>query len=47
MSRGSRLAARVVVAMPLDLDVLATDVDQLFPVDERLWAAPSDLPMLE
>jgi hypothetical protein len=36
------------VAMQMDLDVLAVkDVNRLFPHDERLWAAPSDLPMME
>ena len=36
------------VALQMDLDVLAvSDVHDLFPRDERLWAAPSDLRMLE
>jgi hypothetical protein len=36
------------VAMQLDLDVLAmNDVGKMFPRDERLWAAPSDLRALE
>jgi hypothetical protein len=36
------------VAMQLDLDVLAVaDINQLFPRDERLWTAPSDLLALE
>jgi len=36
------------VALQLDLDILAIDdVNPLFPRDEQLWAAPSDLLMLE
>lgn len=36
------------VALQADLDVLAVDdVNPLFPKDESLWAAPSDLLMLE
>ena len=36
------------VAIQLDLDVLAmTDVDRMFPRDEQLWAAPSDLLTLD
>jgi hypothetical protein len=35
-------------AMQLDLDVLAvTDINKMFPRDERLWTAPSDLLTLE
>ena len=36
------------VAMQLDLDVLAvSDINDMLPRDERLWAAPSDLRMLD
>lgn len=36
------------VAMQLDLDVLAiSDINKMFPRDERLWTAPSDLLTLE
>ena len=36
------------VAMQMDLDVLAIDeVEPLFPRDERLWAAPSNLRTLD
>ena len=36
------------VVLQLDLDALAmSDVNRMFPSDERLWAAPSDLRMLE
>jgi hypothetical protein len=36
------------VAMQMDLDMLAVDdVNPLFPRDDRLWAAPSDLRMLD
>jgi hypothetical protein len=34
--------------MQLDLDVLAvSDINDMFPWNERLWAAPSDLRMLD
>jgi hypothetical protein len=36
------------VAMQMDLDLLAVDdVNQLFPTDTRLWAAPSDAAALD
>jgi hypothetical protein len=36
------------VAMQMDLDMLAVaDINPLFPRDDRLWAAPSDLRILD
>ena len=36
------------VAMQMDLDILAVDnVNPLFPTDDRLWAAPSNLRLLD